>query len=72
MSEIEEIKKQRFQFLHHLWQVTGGDQSKRVLIRQISEQLELNENEARVIVQYLHGEELLEITTHGFNVSKLS
>lgn len=68
MSEIEEIKKQRFQFLHHLWQVAGGDQSKRVLIRQISEKLGLNENEARVIVQYLHGEELLEITTHGFNV----
>ena len=68
MSEIDEIKKQRFQFIHHLWQVTGGDQSKRVLIRQISEELGMNENEARVIVQYLSGEELLEITTHGFNV----
>ena len=68
MSQLDEIKKQRFQFIHALWQVTGGDQSKRVLVRQISEKLGLSENESRVIVQYLHGEELLEITSHGFNV----
>jgi len=68
LSKIDDIKKQRFQFIHQLWQITGGDQSKRVLVRQISEQLCLNEDEARVIVQYLNGEELLEITTHGFNV----
>ena len=68
MSELEEIKKKRFQFLHHLWKITGGDQTKRVLIRQISEKLGLDENDARVTVQYLNGEELLEITTHGFNV----
>ena len=68
MSNIEDIKKQRFQFLHQLWQITGGDHTKRVLVRQISDVLGMTENETRVIVQYLHGEELLEITTHGFNV----
>lgn len=67
---MDEIKKQRFQFIHQLWQLTGGDQTKRVLVRQISEPLRLNENEASVIVQYLHGEKLLEITTHGFNVPR--
>ena len=68
MDELEEIKKTRFQFIHQLWKITGGDQGKRVLVRQISESLNLNEDQARVIVQYLNGEGLLEITTHGFNV----
>lgn len=65
---MDEIKKQRFQFLHQLWQITGGDQSKRLLIRQIADLLELNENKTRIIVQYLSGEGLVEVTTHGFNV----
>ena len=68
MSNIDEIKKQRFQFLHQLWQITGGDHTKRVLTRKISDILGISENETRVIVQYLNGEKLLEITTHGFNV----
>lgn len=68
MSQIDKIRKQRFQFIHQLWQITGGDQSKRVLVRQVSEPLCLNDDEARVIIQYLNGEGLLEITTHGFNV----
>lgn len=70
MSQVEEIKKQRFEFIYHLWKITDGDQSKRVLIRQISDILGLNENSARVIVQYLSNEGLLEITTHGFNVPR--
>ncbi len=70
MSQIEHIKKQRFQFIHHLWEITGGDQNKRVLIKEISEPLGLNEKDSRVIVQYLHNEGLLEITTHGFNVPR--
>ena len=68
VSSIEEIKKQRFQFLHQLWELTGGDSTKRILIRQISDLLQINESQTRTIVQYLNGEELLEITTHGFNV----
>lgn len=68
LSDIEAIKRQRFQFLHKLWEITGGDHSKQVLIRKISNDLNLDENQTRTIVQYLNGEELLEITTHGFNV----
>ena len=72
MSEIDEIKKQRFLFLHHLWKLTAGDHSKRVSVRQVSEPLNLKENDARTIVQYLVGENLLEITTHGFNIPSYS
>ncbi|MDH3339764.1 MAG: hypothetical protein OEL84_00610 [Nitrosopumilus sp.] len=72
MSEIDEIKKQRFLFLHELWKLTAGDHSKRVLVRQISEPLNLKEGDARTIVQYLVGEDLLEITTHGFNIPSYS
>ena len=70
MSHIEHIKKQRFQSIHRLWEKTGGDQNKRVLVKEISEPLGLNETDSRVIVQYLHNEGLLEITTHGFNVPR--
>ena len=70
MSQVEEIKKQRFQFIYQLWKITGGDSSKRVLVRQISEMLGLNEDDARTIVQYLNNEGLLEINTHGFNVPR--
>jgi len=52
--------------------MTGGDHGKRVLIRQISEPLNMTEDESRVIVQYLSGEGLLEVTTHGFNVPRYS
>jgi len=72
LSEIDEIKKQRFLFLHELWKLTAGDHSKRVLVRQISEPLNLKEGDARTIVQYLVGEDLLEITTHGFNIPSYS
>ncbi|MDH5569788.1 MAG: hypothetical protein OEX98_08375 [Nitrosopumilus sp.] len=72
MSEIDEIKKQRFLFLHQLWKLTAGDHSKRVSVRQVSEPLNLKENDARTIVQYLVGENLLEITTHGFNIPSYS
>ena len=68
LSDIETIKRQRFQFLHKLWKITGGDHSKQVLVRTVSNELNLDENQTRIIVQYLNGEELLEITTHGFNV----
>ncbi len=70
MSQIEHVKKQRFQFLHHLWEKSGGDQSKRILVKEISEPLGLNENDSRIIIQYLHSEGLLEITTHGFNIPR--
>lgn len=30
--------------------------------------LGIDENKTRVVVQYLSGEKLLDITTHGFNV----
>ena len=68
MPEIDDIKAQRFKFLHYLWDSTGGDQNKRMLIRQVSEPLKLDEKEARTIVQYLAGESLIVVTTHGFNV----
>ena len=70
MSQIDHIKKQRFQFIHRLWEITGADQNKRVLVKEISEPLGLNENDSRVIIQYLHSEGLLEITTHGFNIPR--
>jgi len=72
LSDIDEIKKQRFLFLHQLWKLTAGDHSKRVLVRQVSESLNLKEDDARIIIQYLVGEDLLEITSHGFNVPSYS
>lgn len=65
MSSLEELKKKRFQFLHKLWELTGGNQSKMVRIGQVAEPLGFDDNIAEAVVQYLRGEELLEATTSG-------
>ncbi len=65
MSSLEELKKKRFQFLHKLWELTGGNQSKMVRIGQVAEPLGFDDKTAEAIVQYLEGEELVEATTSG-------
>ena len=66
---IDALKQQRFAFLHKFWELTGGNQNKLIRIGEVAKPLNLNEESAKVIVQYLHGEDLVDATTHGFAVS---
>jgi hypothetical protein len=59
MNTIEETKKKRFQFLHKLWELTGGDETKRFGMFEIGEELGFDEDSTVKIEQYLSGEELI-------------
>jgi len=61
MSEIEEKKKKRFQFLHRLYELTGGDELKCFDISTIGKELGFDSNLTRNIVQYLKGEGLIKV-----------
>lgn len=69
MDSLEDLKRKRFQFLHKLWELTRGNEKILVKIRQVATPLGYDENVAEPIVQYLAGENLLEVTTYGFYVS---
>lgn len=59
MNQIEEMEKKRFQFLHKLYELSGGDESRSFLLFEISEKLGFAEDLAEKIGQYLKGEGLI-------------
>ena len=59
MNAIEEVKEKRFQFLHRLWELTGGDESELFSMFDIGEELSFDRNLSVKIEQYLHGEGLI-------------
>lgn len=63
MNKIDEMKKKRFQFLHRLYELTGGNENVWPNMFQIGQELEFDKKLTEIIVQYLAGEEL--ITHHG-------
>jgi len=54
MDEIEEIRKKRFQYLHRLWEATGGDVHNRVGFLELGEQLGFDQNLTLKITDYLY------------------
>lgn len=69
MDSLEELKRKRFAFLHKLWELSRGNEKILVRIRQVATPLGYDENVAEPIIQYLAGENLLEVTTYGFYVA---
>ncbi len=59
MDAIEEIKKKRFQFLHKLFELTGGDESIGNDMYVIGKELDFDEDLTDKITQYLVGEQLI-------------
>ena len=62
MNAREEVKEKRFQFLHRLHELTGGDTSKLFSMFEIGEELGFDEDLTGIIEQYLSGEGLI---NHG-------
>jgi len=56
--DINKRKEQRFQFLHKLYELTGGSELKRLRISEISESLGIEKKDENNICQYLKGEDL--------------
>lgn len=59
MNVTEEMKKKRFQFLHKLYELTGGDESEWLKVFQIGEELGFDRDLTAKIAQYLEGERLI-------------
>ena len=59
MNVTEELKKKRFQFLHKLYELTGGDESNWFKVFQIGEELGGDRDSTAKIAQYLEGERLI-------------
>ena len=59
MNTIEEAQKKRFQFLHKLWKLTGGDETKRFSMFEIGAELDFDKDLTVTIGQYLAGEKLI-------------
>lgn len=59
MNAIEEMKEKRFQFLHRLYELTGGDESKLFSMFEIGEERGFDRDLTVKIEQYLYGEELI-------------
>ena len=61
MTPIEEMKRKRFRFLHRLYELTGGDESKLFDMFQIGKELGFDMDLTNNIAQYLKGEGLIEV-----------
>ena len=66
MNAREEVKEKRFQFLHRLHELTGGDTSKLFSMFEIGEELGFDEDLTGIIEQYLSGEGLINHGSGGF------
>ena len=59
MNIVEEMKEKRFQFLHRLYELAGGDESDLFSMFKIGEELGFDKDLAVKIEQYLYGERLI-------------
>ena len=66
MNAIEEVKEKRFQFLHKLYELTGGDESELFSMFEIGEELGFDRDLTVKIEQYLSGEGLINHGRGGF------
>lgn len=67
-DKITELKIKRFQYLHRLYAITGGDKLAFVGIGEIGKELGITHEESDRIEEYLHDEGLLDFPAFG-NVS---
>jgi len=65
MNTIEEKRKQRFQFLKRLYELSGGDKFKSFEMFEIGKELGFDKKLTANIAQYLEGEMLIEYIAFG-------
>ncbi len=63
--DIEQERKDRFRFLHRLWEVTGGDQYKSANVWAIGEELGFARAKSELVFQYLVAEGLAQSQAFG-------
>jgi len=58
-GSMSELSEKRFQFLHRLYELSGGNQNQLFEERDIGEELNLTSEQSDIIGQYLKGEDLI-------------
>jgi len=58
-DSMSELSEKRFQFLHRLYELSGGNQNELLEERDIGEELNLTSEQSDIIGQYLEGEDLI-------------
>jgi len=66
---IEQIRSERFQFLHRCYELSGGDEHKHLSMFNIGEELGFDESLTMQIAQYLEGEGLIKSRTMGGGIA---
>lgn len=66
---IQEKKKQRFQFLERLYEVTNGSTSRIFMMDELGDELNFDRNTTSNVVEYLTAELLVESRTLGGGIS---
>jgi len=69
MYKLAETKRKRFQFLNHMYEITGGSSRKFVNMFELGTELGFEQKEVSNIVQYLKGEHLVEHKTLGGGIA---
>lgn len=65
MKDIQGLKEKRFQFIHRLYEISGGDEYYEVNEWDIGKELNFSKEEIDTITQYLLGEGLIRYTQFG-------
>jgi len=60
MADIQQLRERRFNLLHKLWEVTGGDEYRGVDMWELGNDLGFTREDVENVVQYLQGEGLLQ------------
>ena len=65
MKDIQGLREKRFQFIHRLYEISGGDEYYEVNKCDIGKELNFSKEEIDTITQYLLGEGLIRYTQFG-------
>jgi len=69
MNSLEQKRKNRFKYLHLLYEKSGGDELNEQDMWEIGEKLGFDKKETEIITQYLKGEYLLEYASLGGGIA---
>lgn len=68
-QDIEQMRSQRFQFLHRCYEISGADELRHLSMFDVGKELGFDKSVTMRIVQYLEGEGLIKFRTMGGGIA---
>ena len=69
MDKLQDLKEKRFQFIHRLYEISGGNEYCDVNKQDIGKELNFSKDDISTIPQYLKGEGLIRYTEFGGSIA---